>query len=240
MNTETVASGEMVQSSDRIGFARRVWGIVASPANVMRDLVNRPRIVFAIFIITFSFLIYNIVRFRPYCEFWMDIAEKGLDPASEDYLMELNYRTLFFTFGALISQPFLSLLGWLLGGLVLFMGVKAFKGEGTYKHVLSITGYSYVIILLFIIIQMITSFFTGQLFLDTSLANAVKLLNPAMIGTPLYGILRGIDIFTIWRYIVIAIGLIYMSGLDKIKVISMVSVFYVLTIAINLWWYQMI
>ena len=121
-----------------------------------------------------------------------------------------------------------------------FCGVKAFKGEGTYKHVLSITGYSYVVILLFIIIQMFTSFFTGQLFLDTSLANVIKLLEPGMIGTTLYGILRGIDIFTIWRYIVIAIGLRYMSGLDKIKVMSMVSAFYILTIVVNLWWYQLI
>lgn len=240
MSTETVASSKEEQSNNRTRFSQRVWGVIFSPANVMRDLVNRPRIVFAIFIIAFSVLIYSIIRFQPYFEFWMDVAEKGMDKESENYLVELQYRVVFFVFGSLISQPFVSLLGWLLGSLVLFAGVKAFKGEGTYKHVLSITGYSYIIILLFIIIQMFTSFFTGQLFLDTSLANAIKLLEPGMIGTTLYGILRGIDIFTIWRYIVIAIGLIYMSKLEKAKVISIVAVSYALTVFMNLWWYKMI
>lgn len=113
----------------------------------------------------------------------------------------------------MVSVVFNSFISWLFGSFITFAFIKIFKGQGSFKQILSITGYAYTAIILGSILSVIMYYITGELF-DASLAVFFKGLRETFV----YGFLRGIDVFTVWQYCLIAIGVTVMSGLNKMKV----------------------
>lgn len=217
----------------KTGFFWRIIGVILWPVELMKNLMEKPRTFFSIFMISLSIPFYWLIRLPLFAEFCQSIAQNNIDINAENYLEELARATLLTFTGLLVLTPIYLLFSWLLGSLVLFFMIKIFKGQATYKKILSITGYSYVIILFSIIIQLIISFITRQLYMDASLANIIKIFYPTLQATNVYNILRGIDIFSVWRYFVIGIGVLYMSKLSKIKVATIITVIYALDVMLN-------
>lgn len=212
------------------GFISRIIGIFVSPTEIMKALIEKPRVLFPIFASALGAFTLYLSRFSLYKEFQMAIGEAKLDEmaskltadqiASSKAIME---KTVSW---GLYAVPVSSLLMWIIFTAVVFGLAKAFKGQGKFKQYLSITGYAGVIMLLYYALSIGVSFFSGKLMLDASLANITNLFLPDIKGSYLYGIFRSIDLFGIWQYIVAGIGISLVSKISKVKVYSIIFVIY--------------
>ena len=133
----------------------------------------------------------------------------------------------------LVMAPFISLLSWVIGAGVLFGMVKIFKGDGKFKQVLSLTGYAYIIILVYYVLSVIASFHSNNLFIDLSLLSIIKTIMPIAKGSYIYGFARSIDIFSIWQYLLIGIGVAHISRLNRAKVYTIMIIVYLASILIT-------
>jgi hypothetical protein len=129
----------------------------------------------------------------------------------------------------LAFTPITSIAMWLILSAVLFLGTKILKGEGSFKQFMSITGYSYVIMLLYYILSAAVSLFSGELMLNTS----IGILASGLKGSYIYGVLRNIDLFGIWYYSVMAIGITTLTKLSKTRSYAMMSIVYLASILIG-------
>jgi hypothetical protein len=205
---------EPVDEKKTMGFFQRVAGVVFSPSGVAEALVEKPRILFAFIAMLVTELAIMLLRLPIYTDFLRDVMEMQLEKqgqtvSPEQLEMSLGLARKISLASAGIGQLFI----WLVLTVIFFAAVKAFKGEGTFKQTLSITGYAYVIMVLYGLLRLGLSYVTGSIMINSSLA----LFVPGMKGTLLYGFLRGIDLFSIWYYSVIVIGLSVMSKVKSMK-----------------------
>ncbi|HEX9062536.1 MAG TPA: Yip1 family protein [Clostridia bacterium] len=215
------------------GFIKRVIGIIVSPGETMKVLIAKPRILFPIILMAVSMLGFYLLRFDLYKDFLKQAMEMQL--ANNPNLTRESIESIMpiTTVSGLIGAPFGVLLNWVIISAILFGIMKFFKGEGSFKQYLSITGYSYVIMFIFIILSAVSSYFTNSIMFNSSLTNITNLFMPDIKGSYLYGILRGVDFFTIWHYVVIGIGIALVSKVSKSKVYSVLSLIFIATVLIG-------
>ena len=218
----------------KMGFFQRVIGVIVSPSETMKDLIAKPRVLFATLLTALSMLGLYLIRFQMYKDFMKTTMELTLANSNKQLTPEQIQSAMPITvITGLIGTPIGSVLAWIVGAAILFGLIKLFKGEGKFKQYLAITGYAYVIMFLYILLSAIVSFFSGSLLLDSSVTNITNLFLPDLKGTYVYGVLRGIDFFTIWHYIVIGIGITLVSKLSKPKVYSIILIIYIASILIG-------
>ncbi|MGI6777483.1 MAG: Yip1 family protein [Acetivibrionales bacterium] len=211
-------------------FIQKLFGVVFSPGDTMMSIVAKPSILFPILITAITPLVYILLRYdlyKEYLEYTMEISMANANVPMTPEQMDAAIRV--GSVAGIAGAPIGGLIAWLIGSVAILILVKVFKGEGSFKQFLSISGYAYVITLIYYIISFAVSFASGNLYLDASLA----LLVPAMKGSLFYGVLRGIDFFSIWYYVVVGIGISYASKLSKKKVYLIVGIIYLITILIN-------
>ena len=95
-----------------------------------------------------------------------------------------------------------------------FLFVKfIFKADGTYKHVLVTTGLTSYIGIISIILVTIFSLFSGKLSRDVSAATLFSVDAKTFVGF----LLAKLDVFSIWMYFVIALGMtkVFSAGDSK-------------------------
>lgn len=127
-------------------------------------------------------------------------------------------------------------LGAAIGGLVAFFIIAAFyklcmvlMGNDTpYKKLLAITIYTGIISTIGLFINGIIGFILGGY--ETNYTSLAPLFGDS--GT-LHNIARQFDIFTIWYYVVFAIGLQSVAGLNKTKAIALVVIIFLIGIGFS-------
>ncbi len=223
---------------NRMNFFERVTGIVISPGRVMADLAEKPRILFPLFLIALQIIVVYSLRLSLFKDSLIQSYS-----AQSGYLESLSGNAMTpemleksvqqgLVWG-LASLPISSLLMWLVITLIFFAVIKIGGGEGRFKHYLSVIGYSHVIYALYLLLVLIISFFTGSLYIDIPLTSFANLLGSDMKGTFLFGIMKGLDVFSIWQYVVMAIGLATVSKFRKKYVCYIfVAVFFIIGLAI--------
>ena len=213
-----------------MNFIQRVSGVIVSPGETMKNLTAKPRILFPFIMVGLGILLFYLSRYTLYMDFLRESAEAAIAQQGLEYTPEQMDATMKLTrIIGLVGAPFGAILMWLITAVILFVGAKILKGEGSFKQYMSVTGYAYVITILYYFLSAVVSFFSGQLMLNTSLG----LLVPDMQGTYIYGILRSIDLFTIWYYMVVTLGVLAVSKLSKTKVYAMMSIIYIGSILIG-------
>lgn len=215
---------------------QRVVGIIVSPAETMKSLINKPRIVLPIIMIAFGLIALYIIRLPLYKE----TLRSGIELALQNANIQMTPAQIDdkVNTGAILNlagTPFGALIGWIIWASLIFALIKIFKGEGRYKQYLSVTGYSYVIIILYYVLSLIISLATNTLAIDLRITSAANLLPAGTKDTLpfLYGILSGVEVFAIWRLVVTGIGLKLLSKLSSIKVYSILFALYALELLIT-------
>lgn len=237
MNINTTGSYRKETGETRnMSLFQRVMGIIVSPAETMKSLINKPRIALPIILIALGLTIFYIIRFPLYketlqsgIELAMQNANIQMTPAQIDN--KVNTAAIL----NLAGTPFGALMGWIIWASLIFALIKIFKGEGRYKQYLSVTGYSYVIMILYYVLSLIISLATNTLATDLSITSAANLLPAGTKDTLpfIYGVLAGVEVFAIWRLVVTGIGLKLLSKLSSIKVYSILFVLYALELLIS-------
>lgn len=214
----------------QMNFIQRIIGIIVSPGETMKALVQKPRILFPFLAVGLGMLLLYLTRYPLYVDFLRKTMEAALEKQNAQLTPEqLESSMKFYKTIGLAFTPLGSIAGWLVLTAALFVGIKILKGEGSFKQYMSITGYSYVIMILYCILSAAVSFFSGELLLNTSLG----LFAPDLKGSFIYGILRSIDFFNIWYYAVISIGVLTLSKLSKTKAYSLMTVVYLASVIIG-------
>jgi hypothetical protein len=201
----------------KMNLVQRILGVIFAPGKVMKSLEQKPRILFALLltIITPIGMIFSVLPMYKESlmanrSAYVATYEKmgiAMTPEQIDNTINRSANTAPFTM-ALMTVGM-----WFLGALILWLVLKIFKGKSSYKQMLSVTGYAAVISTLASIAVIITTLITG-VFSNISFTSLASLL-PDMKGSFLYGAAKALDIFSIWQYVVIAIGAATVSKVEK-------------------------
>jgi len=235
-NLNANVGGEAVVVSN-MGFFQKIAGVIFSPGKTMRSIAERPKILFPLLLAAFSQVIVYLVRYPLYQDFMAETLKKSMEIQKTKFNIELTPQQVdqalqIQSISSLVATPIMTLLVWLIGTAVVYGLLKAFKGQGKFKSYLAVTGYAYIITLLYQLIVIAVSFFTGSLYLMVPLTSLASLLPADMAGTFLFGVIKGIDLFSIWFYAVIAIGLAEASKVKKTTVYTIVGIVFALVLLI--------
>lgn len=222
LNLNTNNGNEEVR---QMNVFEKLAGVLVNPAETMKSIAAKPGVLIPMLIMVVAPLLLSLVQKDLYESFIRQISEASLaaNPAAAQMTQEqiqanLNLSVKIATYAAPVNV----IVSWLLGTAILFGIMKIFKGQGSFKQYLSVTGYASVITAVSFLLTLAVSYVTGSVNLNSSLA----LLVPDMKGELLYGILRGLDLFIIWHYAVIAIGVSVLSKVGKAKVYSIVGLMF--------------
>ena len=132
--------------------------------------------------------------------------------------------------GGMIVAPMVLIISWLVGALILTLFIKIFKGTGSIKTYFSITGYANVILVLSTVVTIVIALVTGQYSRDAvSVTSLASFLDPEKVSVFLYTLASGIELFTIWMYAIIGIGVSCASGFSKQKSLAIVFTIYIVS-----------
>lgn len=182
---------QSTKAKGKQSLAKVVGNVYLRCGEGMEQIIDNPRIVFPILITFLTPLLFYMFSFKAYVPF-LGVLQ-GID--------DMNKVNDMAKVGVFLNA-FQNMFMWLFRTLLIFIFIKCLKLEGSFKQVLSITGFAYLTIVPMMIIMCIAGQFTGNLFVNFSVA----VFFPALKGTFLYGFLRGLCIFMIWQHVVIGIG----------------------------------
>lgn len=230
---EDLRSTEVVENQEEntMGMFQRIIGIYLSPYETMKSIISKPGIILPLIVMTVGVLGLMYVQYDLYIDYMsrmmeMAVQEKNQVILTHEQAVMTSKMVFYFT-------PLSSLVMWFAGAAILFGILKIFKGQGKYKQYLSVTGYAYLIPIASMAIVDVVAIFSGNLNLDMSLANIVTLFVPDMKGTYFYGVLRGIGLFEVWMYTVIAIGVCELSKVDKRIVYGLIGLGFTISVFMN-------
>ncbi len=212
-----------------MNFFQRVLGVIVSPEDTMKNLSNKPRVLFPIIMIALTPAILLLLNLQGYKEYIKEMnlqtfTKMNIEATAE--MLEKQANTSLI--GGMVGGPIFSIGGWLLGTLILFGIIKIFGGQGRYKQYLSVTGYAYVIMVISSILTTIISYIIGSYNPEVSMTSLAILFSKDSVDSFIYTIFRQIEIFSIWHYVVIAIGVLVVSKVSKTKVYSIITAIYII------------
>ncbi|MCK9212004.1 MAG: YIP1 family protein [Ignavibacteriaceae bacterium] len=128
-------------------------------------------------------------------------ADEQLQTAEDQ--MDKMSGTIGKVFTAISILVFGFILYLVIAGFYFLFAKFIFKADGTYKHVLVTTGLTSYIGIISMILVTIFSLFSGKLSRDVSVATLFAVDAKTFVGF----LLSKLDIFSIWIYFVIALGM---------------------------------
>ncbi|WP_244648227.1 Yip1 family protein [Ruminiclostridium herbifermentans] len=219
--------GENQVDYSKMSFIKRVIGVICFPGKVMQSLEQKPRVLFGILLTALVPLVMILSTLPMYMEYTRGVLESTYAKMNIEITEQQLEQTLSISqYSSIIGGPIGAVIMLLIYALVIWSIIKIFKGEGKFKQVLSVIGYATVISALSTIVTIITTRLTG-VFSDVSFTSIASLI-PEMKGSFIYGMSKMIEVFTIWQYAVIAIGITTVSKLSKKKVYIIVACIFAL------------
>jgi len=229
--TETTSSTQQTegqQSEEELGHSDKMIGLFTEPSKTYESIAKFPIrtidwflpvfLTFLVIIITQIAINSNKGLHSQIVDQQIAKVQKNLDKAVADGKLtqdqaneQLNtMQDRMENFGAL--QIVLIVVGVFLGGFIVFFIISGvyflfvkflLKGDGDYNSVLVASGMTFYIGLIQVIIATIFTFAIGRFLPDTSLASFMDTDKLSFAGF----IFSKLDIFSIWIYIVLSIGL---------------------------------
>jgi hypothetical protein len=223
MNESNVSENQVDYS--KMSFIKRVIGVVCYPGKVMQSLKQKPRVLFGILLTAITTLVAVLAIYPMFMEFLENnltstYAAMNVEVSDQQMDMVLSISK----FSAFVFGPIFALILMMLEALYLWVASKILKGQGSFKQILSVTGYSAVIAAIASIVSIIYTWIVGT-YSDVSLTSLASLL-PSMKGTFLFGALRVVEVFTIWQFVVIGIGYKTITKLSNKKVFIVIALIF--------------
>ncbi len=228
------------ESNVHPGFFKRLWWIFTSPGRLMTALSEKPKVLICMIIGALAMDIKYLVRMPLYKDMMRQAAlaqsQSGL---YESYGLEMTPEMIEASLptsmiAGLVAGPFtVILLSFLLVALIFFAILKLMGGQGKYKAYLSVVVHANMIMVLYTLLVIPISYITGSLHEAPTLTSLATLLSPDQSGTLVYTVLSAIDVFSIWYYMVLAIGFAAVSKLKKIYVYAVTAGIFLIGIIIS-------
>lgn len=200
----------------RLNVFQRVAGAIFSPERLMNDLEQKPRVLLGIIlnVLTPAILMYGTFpMFKEYLRTTMEMTAANtaqqMTPELLDQVVNISAISTPIMGGIMAGGMFL------IQALVIWLVTKIFKGQASYKQILSVMGYSSVISVLGTIVTVAVIYITGT-YTDVTYTSLASLL-PEIKGSFIYGVAKVVEVFYIWQLVVNAIGIAIVSKMDKKK-----------------------
>jgi hypothetical protein len=215
-----------------------LMNIFISPSKVFQSIEKKPKILLPLIIAPLILLAFYLVSFSSFKETLLTTTEQiyaNMDAGFTDEYIKSMVDVSAIT--QVITQPLVLVGMMFFSALYYWLGVKITKGTITYKTTLSLVAYSGLVSMLSYIVLLIVNLLNGD-FTVYPLTSLSTLLPSQMEGGFIYGLLMNMEVFTLWRYILIALGLIHIAKISKAKSYTLVGIAFIFTslyIGLSLW-----
>lgn len=198
--------------------------LVFSPTKVFEKVKEKPKFIVAILIISLAIGLTYLVLPSPSLEEITMYVQKNMasfDNTMKEQIIKSMQRSTSPLFKG-ISSFTSTFISFFISALVLLFIVKIMGGEIDYKKALSILSISTLVIILNYIYYLIYYLITKQ-----------NPLNTLDIGKNLSEFIRTyLNVFAIWKYVLIGVGIYTVCELSKVKSIVAATIYALLTLLI--------
>lgn len=222
--------------AEELSFSDKLTGVFSEPANTFAELAKFPPraldwflpfLISMVFIVISNFLMMSNPMIKQQMmekqmektqEMFQEYVEKGqMTQEQVDQQLDMMMDNADASMG---TQMMFMSIGTLVGGFIIFFLIVTFyfmiakfilKGDGSWSGTLVAVGLPSYISALNIIVMLVIAMITETHLTNLSLANLIT----AESGSILEVILKKLDIFTIWYYLVLSIGLAKMFKSDN-------------------------
>jgi len=226
-------SSNQSSSLPELNAFQKIIGVFFSPAKTFESIDRKPGWFVPVVVILLITIIIAIVANPILLPLRKDkilerMEEQGATPDQMDQMLEridksANFGFVFAAIRLIIKLLILTLVVWLIGKIVL-------GKDASYEKVFSVLSYSYLPWLLGMVVVVILMIIQKSSNVQFSLASFMP---DDKVGTLVYGLVRSIGVFSIWHFIVLAIGMSIIYQLPRNKKIGSLIVLFL--IYIPLW-----
>lgn len=207
---------------------QRAIKIFISPIEVFRSINIKPNFWLPVIIIVIFTLGFYLLFFSQFKDVLLQSMEEQMRNSPNELPEEFIQKTARASaISTVVLTPIVSVVGILLSALYYWLFVMVLKGKGGYKKHLSLIANVSLIPLLSVIVMGIMILITGEFQVSAPITSLASLFPDGMTMTPFYGMAMKIEIFTIWRMILVYIGLKEIGGLSSKRSLIIVSVAFV-------------
>ncbi|MBL8006992.1 MAG: YIP1 family protein [Ignavibacteria bacterium] len=230
------------QDNEQLSTSEAMSGVITAPAETFETIANTPRknywlipmlIAVAIGLVsTFLFMqdaeltaaTMEKQKAKMREKFSENVKEGKMTQEQADKALEsMNPRGMMFKvfgFGGAVIGPFIILL---LLSVIYLIALKVMKAQFEFTNVLNVIGLAFLIVAIGNLISMAVSVMKGNI---TSFGPAL-FMNPETSGEKMYTLFSKTDLFSVWFYTVIAIGL---SKIGRISIAKTAPVVFIVWI----------
>jgi len=218
-----------INLNEQMSIIQRIKNLFVCPDKLMDYIKNTPNIIFPMLVIVFFNIGVIFIKFNQFKIFIKDelsLALQGDTIVVTDQLINIM---------ALLA-PLLSILVFfisiLLSTIIFYSFVKILKGEGYFKQYVSVILYSSIVNMIGFIILLILSMYTGKFLFSTNVS-IFQIFDITLANNYFTMFLNKLNISNIlglWQYILIAVGVVNISKINKKYVYLFTSVVYAVTL----------
>jgi hypothetical protein len=212
-----------------MNIIQRLKNLFVCPDKLMDYIKNTPNIIFPMLVIVFFNIGAIFIKFNDYK---MLIKDQLLLALQGDNIVVTDKMINIMAFFSPLVSIFIFFISILLSTIIFYGFVKILKGEGYFKQYVSVVLYSSIVNMLGFIILMILSMYTGK-FLFSASVSILQIFNITLANdyfTMFLNKLTISNILGIWQYILIAIGVVNISKINKKYVYYFTIVVYAVTL----------
>lgn len=227
--------------AEQPGLLKRLLWVFTSPGKLMASLAERPKVLLTLILAAIPIDLLYFLRMPLYKDF---LRNTLIQQSQGSYMQSLGVEMtpemieaqlpMQVTLG-LITTPVGIIIMMLLTALICFAIFRIMGGEGKYKAYLSVVSHASVITVLYTLLLIPISYITGSLNLTPPVTSLATLVAKDAVGPVIFGILSSLDLFSIWYYVVIAIGMAAVSKLKKKNVYIVVAILFVISMIITVY-----
>lgn len=225
---------------DQLSVSDAITGVITAPGETFETIANTPRKNYWLIPVLISIVLGLISTFmfmqdaelvdklmdkqknKMREKFEESIKQGKMTKEDADKAIEsMNPKGTFFKiigFGGAAVGPFIILL---LLSVVYLIALKIMKAQFEFTNILNVVGLALLIATVGNLISMVVSIIKG----DLSTLGLSLFISESSAGEKMYSLISKIDIFYIWFYVVIAIGLSKIARIKMLK--SVIVVFFV-------------
>ncbi len=186
----------------------KVVNIILSPTKALKAIKQKPTIWAAMIVLPILPLLYYLICWQAYEVQIIQMLEgqfAGMGMELTRDMLEMQLKIMKFTApGGAVVGTYLSLL---IPTVIYFAIGKIMKKEGTFKQAFSLMAHCAIISSLLWLMHIILTLTLGESNILVPMTSLASLLPADMYGSIVYGMLSAIEVFSLWYFFVIYLGL---------------------------------
>jgi len=225
------------QESKNLNVMQRIVGIFMSPQKTLEDIAAKPTwvvplvLTVIVSIVITQVLVPVLISDAQNNESWQKmISNPDLSPEQLDQMQTMQKKGIenFAAIAAGVTVAFYTLLG---AAILLFVANILMGGKANFKQIFSVFAWTGVIGILGYLVRMFLSLSAGTM--QVYLSPAIVMPDSAK-ETFLFKFLAGLDIFIIWRIILLALGLTAIYKFTYAKSFVTLALLYLLMMSVTI------